>query len=251
MNTAVIRALDILRLVGNHKEAMSLTDIANAVDIPKTTAFNIINTLVQEKCLVIKDPRSKLYSLGIGIFELGSLYTQKSDYLNIVRDSLREIRDKTGASAFFAAEDNKELIYLDKVENFDSIRSSIHLGVRMPMHCASHGKAILSRYSPEALDEYLFAIELKPRTKNSITDAQQLRADLELAREQGYAISDEENDIGLYCLAAPILDESGQPISAVSASFVKVNMTEEKLDIAKKVVVDEAKMVSRLLGYRI
>jgi len=70
MNIAVARALDILKIVGNSNEPMSLTDISRALDIPKTTAFNIINTLVDEKCLVVKDKRSKLYELGIGIYEL-------------------------------------------------------------------------------------------------------------------------------------------------------------------------------------
>lgn len=248
MNIAILRALDILKIVGKSSEPMSLTDISKALDIPKTTAFNIINTLVNEKCLVIKNKRSKLYELGLGIYELGNLYINKVEYLELIRDAIRKIRDELSSSSFCCIVDNDELIYIDKFETSDTLRSSIKLGQRMPMYSASLGKIILANYSERDLNNYLGRIELKAKTNKTITDKNKLKLELERARADGYAISDEENDIGLYCIAAPVFDSEGKAFAAISASFVKIHLTEELKEKAKKMVVEESLKVSRLLG---
>lgn len=250
MNIAVVRALDILKIVGNNSEPMSLTDISKALDIPKTTAFNIINTLVEEKCLIVKDKRSKLYELGIGIYEIGSLYINNVEYLDLIRDSIRRIKDKLSTSSFACIVDNDELIYIDKVETNDTLKSSIKLGHRMPMYSASLGKAILAYYDDKALEDYINRVELKAKTKKTITSKDDLKRELEAARVNGYAVSDEENDIGLYCISAPIFDKDGKAFAAISASFVKININEEIIEKAKNIVLEESNNVSRFLGYK-
>ena len=250
MNIAVARALDILKIVGNNNEPMSLTDISKSLDIPKTTVFNIINTLVDEKCLVLKDKRSKLYELGIGIYEIGNLYINKVEYSSLIRDAIRLIRDELSSSSFACVVDNDELIYIDKVETSDTLKSSIKLGQRMPMYSASLGKAILSFYDEKTLESYLERVELKAKTQKTITNKDELKLELEKARKNGYAISDEENDAGLYCIAAPIFDNEGKPFAAISASFVKINTNEEIIGRAKDVILEESIKVSRLLGYK-
>lgn len=249
MNIAVVRALQILRLVGNSEEPMSLTDISKALDIPKTTTFNIINTLVDENCLIIKDNRSKLYELGIGIYELGNLYINKVEYLSIVKEAIKTIKDTLSTSSFFCVVDNDELIYIDKAEMSDTVKTSIRLGYRMPMYSASLGKTILSFYDEDSLDSYFNRVELKSRTQKTITDKNKLKLELQKDKSNGYAISDEENDPGLYCIAAPVFNNEGKPFASISASFVKMNINDEVIEKAKRVVVEQAKKISRLLGY--
>lgn len=249
MNIAVLRALDILRFIGNSEEPMSLTDISKALDIPKTTTYNIINTLVKENCLVIKDKRSKLYDLGIGIYELGNLYVNKLEYMSVVKESIKTIKDTLSTSSFFGIVDNDELIYIDKAESNEAVITSIRLGHRMPLYSSSLGKTILSFYDEDTLNSYLNRIELKSRTKNTITDKEKLKIELQKDRINGYSISDEENDPGLYCIAAPIFNNEGKPFAAISASFVKMNLNDEVIGKAKKIVVEEARKISRLLGY--
>jgi len=250
MNIAVARALNILKIVGNSNEHMSLTDISRALNIPKTTAFNIINTLVYEKCLVVKDKRSKLYELGIGIYELGNLYITKVEYLSLIREAIRVIRDKLSTSSFFCIVEDDELIYIDKMETNDTVKTSIKLGHRMPMYSASLGKTILSYYDEISLESYFSRVELKAKTQKTIIDKAKLKKELEKDRINGYAISDEENDIGLYCIAAPIFDNNGKPFAAISASFVKMNINDEIIEKAKKIILEESVKVSQLLGYK-
>ncbi|MDD2495869.1 MAG: IclR family transcriptional regulator [Tissierellia bacterium] len=250
MNIAVVRALDILRFIGNSEEPMSLTDISKALNIPKTTTFNIINTLVEENCLVVKDKRSKLYDLGIGIYEIGNLYINKLEYLSIVREAIKTIKETLSTSSFFCIVDNDELIYVDKVETSHAVKTSIRLGHRMPMYSASLGKTILSFYDEESLDSYLNRVKLKSKTNKTITDKEKLKIELQKDRINGYAISDEENDPGLFCIAAPVFNYEGKPFAAISASFVKMNVNDEIVEKAKKVVVEQSQKISRLLGYR-
>lgn len=250
MNIAVVRALDILRLIGKSEEPMSLTDISKALDIPKTTTFNIINTLVEENCLVIKDKRSKLYDLDIGIYEIGNLYINKIEYLNIVREAIKTIKDTLSTSSFFSIVDNDELIYVDKAETSNAVKTSIELGHRMPMYSASLGKTILSFYDEDSLEDYLSRVEFKSKTNKTITDKEKLKLELQKDRKNGYSISDEENDPGLYCVAAPIFNNEGKPFASISASFVKMNISDEIVEKAKKVVVEQSQKISRLLGYR-
>jgi DNA-binding IclR family transcriptional regulator len=250
VNIAVVRALEILRLVGNSEEPMSLTDISKSLDIPKTTAFNIINTLVKEKCLYVKDSRSKLYEIGIGIYEIGSLYFNKIEYRSIVREVIKTIRDTLSTASFFCIADNDELIYLDKAEPSGVVKTSIRIGRRMPMYSSSLGKIILAYYNEDELEGYLGRVELESKTCNTITDKNKLKLELQKDRRNGYSISDEENDPGLYCVAAPIFNDEGKPFASISASFVKMNINDEVVEEAKKMVVEQAQKISRVLGYR-
>jgi IclR family acetate operon transcriptional repressor len=108
-------------------------------------------------------------------------------------------------------------VYIAKVESKHTLGMFSHIGARLPMHCTALGKSILAFSGPERIQGVLSELP-KPRTPNTITSEKALREELDLVRSQGFAIDDEENEAGIRCVGAPIIDYTGKAIAAMSIS---------------------------------
>jgi IclR family pca regulon transcriptional regulator len=143
-----------------------------------------------------------------------------------------------------------EIVYIDRVRNQQIVGVVLGMGSRLPAHCASMGKAMLAHLPPEELRRRLDQAGLKPRTPKSLVDWAALEDELERVRQQGYAINDEELEIGLRAVAAPIWDSSSQVVAAAnitgSAAMLSLERLESELALAVRHTADQ---ISRALGY--
>lgn len=249
MNTAILRGIEILRLVGQSDEPITIAEISKYLDIPKTSVFNIVNALVSEKFLSINNMKLKSYELGVGAFELGSLYLNKMELTKLASTTLEKLSDNVGETVFLAVVNDNELVYLDKRESKGALRTTGNLGSRTSMYSTSLGKAILATYNSMQLNEYCEHIKFVPKTKNTITDKESLVKNLDLIRERGYSISDQENEEGLFCIAVPIYNRTGRAIAAVSISTLKIKINDERIQIYKENITNAALNISKKLGY--
>ena len=144
-----------------------------------------------------------------------------------------------------------DVIYIDKLVNYDMQIASSQVGRRAPMYCTGVGKAILAYVGDEYLNKYVFYKQLKKITKNTISTHERLIEELQIIRSRGYAVDDEEIEIGLRCVAAPIFNNKAYPIAAVSvsASYRKVN--DSMIENISKDVKLCAQKISERIGYSI
>ncbi len=245
---SVERAIDILMLFGPDKPRLGVTEIAHALDLRKATAHGLIHTLEQRGFLK-KDPQTRKYGLGLAIFELGYFLS----------GSL-EINQKAGGTAnLLAGESNlicrvglwSRMAVLVVINSLPQHLSPfVHqYGPRVPAYCTAIGKAILAFLEPDQLDEYLAHATLRRLTPQTITDPGALKGELEEVRRRGYAVGNREFSPTSTGIAAPLFQEGGKVMGAMSLSGsheVVLGPEREKL-VSRLMLASQS--VSRAMGF--
>jgi DNA-binding IclR family transcriptional regulator len=251
-NKAVARAIDIINLIAESKDSLTITEISQSLSLPKSSTFELLYTLNDKGYLEIADKKLKTFKLGVRLFQNGITYLEKTDLRKEAHPLLEDMMLQSGETTFLATESNGKVIYLDKVERMSSIKTSSTLGSMNPMHCTGVGKALLAAYSDEKAREILCLVPLYPKTPYTITDLDSLLDELKQIRRRGYAIDDRESEVEVYCVAAPIYDSSRQPIAAISIAGLASRMadSQQRVDELGRLVINTALMVSKRLGYR-
>jgi len=193
---------------------MSLKEIAARVALNKSTTFGLVNTLVGLGYLQQNDSNQK-YALGTRLLSLSNLVKMNNIIIRLVHPHLEWLAHKYRETAHCAVENGDSITYIDKVESPGALNINTQIGTKNYMHCTGVGKCLLA-YSSPSKQEQVLSGNFKTMTYNTITNAERLREELKKIREQGYATDDEEIEIGLSCLAAPILNTEGKAAFAIS-----------------------------------
>ncbi len=211
------KAMKILNLYDAKGKALSLTEINDLLSFNKASTFRIIKNLEGAGYLV-RDPGSMKFKLGPKLFQLGSLAEPGSDIARIARPFLQKLNERCGETVHLATLLNGEALYLDKIEGKKTIRVITRTGTRLHAHCSGVGKVLLSGLSNEDLTRLINEKGLIRFTDNTITDVNVLTKELANIRRNGYAVDNEEVEVGLKCVAAPIRDSEGKIVAALSIS---------------------------------
>jgi len=247
VSTTVAKAIGILDILAATADiGISLTELSVLIDMPKSSTYRYLVTL-QELGLAERKGGDR-YCLGTKVIELAGSFLVKSDLRNESQEILNELADKTGETIHLAVPSGTEMVYIAKVESKHALVMSSHIGARIPMYCSALGKAILA-FSGEELLNTILDQPLAQRTPNSITSAEALKTELVLIQSRGYAIDDEENEISIRCVGAPIFDYKATPIAAISISVPRQRMNQERYTLLGPMVLEAAHMVSRRKGY--
>jgi IclR family acetate operon transcriptional repressor len=196
---------------------MSNSELSHKLSIPKSTASYILRTLEQRGYLH-RERASGRYRLGLKVLGLGRGVMVGADLKQLARPTLNELAERTGLTVHLAVPDHGEAVYIDKVESAGFLKTDTWVGERMPLHATSVGKAIAAHFSVAELEAAIRKHGLKQRTPKTITTHALLLAETEKIRARGYAVDDEENNLGARCLGAPILDGFGRVLGAVGVS---------------------------------
>lgn len=250
INRTVKRALDVLELMRNEDRPLTCKEIAQLLDMPQTSAFDITRTLFLEDYLEYAAPASKAYVLGMKCFEIGTGYMKRLNLVQIAQPYTEHLMQLSNSTCFLAGIYKHQIIYLSKIEAPTAVHTSAVLGSRLYMYNTGLGKAILACYSPEKVAEIFAKSEIVATTEHTITDLDALNADLERTRKRGYAIDDREGNMEVYCLAAPIRDHSDQPVAAISVAMLYSARTDALVDTLSKALSEDALAISRKLGYK-
>lgn len=242
----VLKALSLLELVAAHPN-LTLSELGRLAGVPAPTALRLLRAL-QEGSYVEADGDGR-YRLGSQCLVLGSTYLENFDLRVEARAELEHLAEETGETVHLGVPEGTEVIYVDKVETSHSVRMYSRVGAASPMYSTGIGKALLSRATPE-MAAAVAAAGMPPRTHNTITDPQRLRQELELVRERGYAVDDIENEEGIRCAAAAVLQADGTPLAAVSVSGPATRITPERIPSLGEAVVRVADRLSERLGYQ-
>ncbi len=243
------RAFAILELFQNNKSELSLKEISVSLNLNKSTTFGLVNSLTTLGYLLQNEDNQK-YSLGLKILSLTNAVKTNNILIRASRPYLEELSAKYRETVHSAQELNGSIVYLDKVEADTSIYINTQMGTKNYMHCTGVGKVLLAYKSPEELDMFLDQ-PLKPLTFNTITDPDDFKKEMSKIHENGYGGDDEEIELGLSCVAVPVMKAENKPGFAISLAGPTVRMNEHK----KRGVVDDlkntaAKLSEIIYGYK-
>jgi IclR family transcriptional regulator, KDG regulon repressor len=249
---AIERASKILDLVAHSYQGISIGNLSDALKLPKGTVHRLLLSLAY--CGYIKqDIETKKYFLGLKLLELGNLIINQLDLRKLAEPLLKDLAESTRETVHMVIIDNNEIVYIDKIETQQStggLKMSSMVGSRNPAHSCAVGKILLSYFSDEEINNLIKEKGLPRRTSRTIIDPFQLKEQLKIIKKQGYAIDDEENEAGIRCIAAPILNDKGKAVSAISLSGPAFRVTKKLIqDTLKKEVKSTASEISHLLGF--
>ena len=250
----IARTALILESLGQYPNGLSLGELSEKVDLPKGTTHRLLTSMAYFD-FIRQDQVSKHYHLGFKLVELGNNLLSHIDIRKEARSYLINLSDDIQETVHLVVLDQNKALYIDKVD-LHSRRGGLQmvsrLGSRNPLNCTAVGKILLA-YMPE-MDAKIIIQHIDPhqRTNNTITDPSEMKRHLAMIRTKGYALDDEENEVGIRCIAAPIRNEIGKVVAAMSVSGPTTRITIEKIDeTLKNRVMKTAMRISRKLGYRL
>jgi DNA-binding IclR family transcriptional regulator len=248
-NQSLEKALQIIEFMANYRKPARLQDIAEALSYPASTVIRYLATLMA--CRYVKqDAETLRYSLTLKLSRIGTLVSAQYNIRDLVRPYLADLVDKTGESACLAVEEHHRAVYIDVESGPDNaLRVMQRIGKEAPLHCTGVGKLMLLNYDMSTREQVIDEMGLEAMTANTITDRKRLSQELEKIRNDGYAIDDEECELGARCVAAPIRDFSGMIVASLSVSGPVSRMTFQKINQVIAYVSHTAAQVSRELGY--
>jgi IclR family KDG regulon transcriptional repressor len=250
---AIARASVILDALGRHPRGISVRDLSATVHLPKGTTHRLLASLAHDG-FVRQDAVTRDYFLGFKLVELGNLLIDQLDFRSVARPFLLDLADTTGETVHMVVLDQNEVVYIDKVDFAAKPRGLgmvSRIGLRIPAHSCAVGKIFLAQFSQDMLTAFIEEKGLAGRTENTITEPQKLEQHLALVRKHGYAVDDEENEKGIRCVAAPVLNEKGQVVAAISISGPTIRISRKMAqETLRQQVMQTAFEISRQLGYR-
>jgi len=244
---SVDRALDILECVATRNGELGVDQIAAATDLPKSTAFRVLATLVGRR-LLERDAQSQTYRLGMLALVIGARAMGDLDLRRAARPHLEHLMAGTGETVHLSILSDDSALCIDKIDASRSMRMASFVGFLDPLHCSGVGKALLAFQDEPVRDQLMARMRFEPHTPHTVTDPAALARQIAEIRQRGYAIDDEEIEEGLRCVAAPIRDHSGAVIAAVSISGPTTRVTMASLGELAAAVEDCARSISRDLG---
>ena len=247
-SVAVERALAMLEAVAHEPEGLSNAEISRKLQIPKSSASYILRTLEKQGYLNREKEGGK-YRVGLKVLSLSRGALSGIDVREVALPIMRHLVEKTGLTCHLAILDGPEAVYIEKVEPPGFIRMDTWVGRRMRVHATSVGKALVAHVAEERLEKIISERAMERRTSKTITTLARLLKELEKVRLQGYAVDDEENNLGARCVGAPIFNQQGVIEASVGLSGTIGQVNAQTMPRILEALKDAARHVSMQLGY--
>lgn len=245
---SVQRALTILNLFDYNHAELGNVEIAKSLDLDPGTVAGLVYTLKSGHYLD-QNPVNRKYRLGLKVVERASVLLEQMDLRKIAKPYLDELRDWCGESVNLAILDRQEVVYIERVFGTHSLGIRSELGKRAPVHSTALGKAIAAFLPEKDLAVLLEQYPFLPVTPFTIVDQEAFEAELAKVRSRGYAVDEQENELGGRCIAAPIFDYHAYPMAAVSVSVPIQRLSlEQAADFGSK-LKETAVAISHEIGF--
>jgi len=242
-SNAAEKVLRVLDALGYQRR---LADIARAADLPKTTVHRILHTLVEQDFAHVDGQGG--YAPGGRLLGQAGRALGRADAMAGAEPALLRLQQRTTATVHLAVLVGDEAVYVRKLEADKPYRMVSRIGMAVPLHCTSIGKAILSCLPEPDVQAVVARTGLPARTAHTLTSADRLLADLRATASRGWSLDQEENELGVVCAGAPVRDHTGRTTAAVSVSQLRSDPAALPLDALGPRVAVAAAEVSAGLG---
>ena len=240
------RAMEIFEHLSQNS-GQALTALASSLDQSPATVYRVLVTL-QIRGLVEFDPLEQLWHIGPRAFVIGTRFLRRNGLVERARPIMRHLMEATGETANLGIMQDTSVLFVSQVETRASIRAFFPPGTLAPLHASGIGKALLAEMPQERFEKIVEAEDLEGFTEKTLTDADCLIADLLVTRERGHAIDDEENNLGMRCLAAPVFDVHGEAVAGISVSGPTSRMSADKKPSLAEAVMQAAADLTAAIG---
>ncbi len=245
---SVQHALNILNLFdGTHAE-LGNSDIARLLNMNPGTVAGLIYTLRINRYLD-QNPDNRKYRLGLKLAERAFVLLDQIDLRKIAAPIMENLLEWSGESVNLAIHDFQEVVYIERLFGGHSLGIRSELGKRAPLHSTALGKAILANFDQNEIQSILVDYKFTAVTPKTIVDLDKFLAELEKVKKDGYAVDEQENELGGRCIAAPIMDHTGKSIAAISISSPVQRFPVEKIPDYGKRIKAAALELSHNIGY--
>lgn len=242
-SNAVEKTLAVLDALGEHER---IADISEATGIHKSTVHRILQDFIRLGFARVTDQGT--YQGGTRILGLAGRVLARTDAAERARPELTALQHHSGGTVHFALLDGREAVYVAKVEGSKPYRMASRVGMAIPLHCTSIGKALLAALPGAEAAALLDRARLERRTPRTITDVPRLLDHLAEVRARGWSVDDEENEAGVRCVGAAVSDHTGRAVGAVSVSQLTNDPASRAPDEVGPTVAATAREISALLG---
>lgn len=247
MIQSVVKAVKIMNLFSTSDPQLSLAEISKRLGMPKSTAHNLLNTLLSEG--LIEKVNNDHYALGRAVIALTQNVLVNVELRDRAAPLLRQLADSCDESVYLAIKDGHYMLYIYAIESSQRLLARSAVGDRAMMHCTGLGKAILA-HLPEADVIHINQQTNMPRfTENTFHEIDALLSELKITRQRGYSMDHQEHELNTYCVAGPIFNAAGQIIGACSVSGADPEIVNGRAKVIANEVMHTAQEISRRMGY--
>ena len=239
------RMMTLLDALAEHEESSSLKVLAEQTGLHPSTAHRILNDMVA--CRMVERGDGGTYRLGLRLLELGNLVKARLSVREAAQAPMRALHKLTGETINLSVRQGDEIVYIDRAYSERSGMQVVRaIGGRAPLHLTSVGKLFLASDDAVQVRAYVTRTGLSGHTKNSITDLTRLEAELNQVRQLGNAKDNEELELGVSCLAAAILNDTGKLVAGLSLSAPTDRIHVDWL----RALQDTAVQISKSMGFK-
>ena len=243
------RAINILSAFSHARPLLSLGEVVQLVELPKTTVFRILSSLVDRRFCEF-DPETGKYSLGFELLRLADIRRRQNNVHDVALPIMREIRNAVNETVILSVRSGDWRVHIDFVEGLHAMRRMADLGVQAPLYVGAASKMILAGMDDAEVEEYLARTKLVSFQDTTITDEHLLWREIGAIRKRGYSESRGELFSGGGALAAAIKDFSGKTVGVIDILTPVHRYTSEHRDLCIRVLLDGVRRASERLGYR-
>jgi len=244
---ALERGLRILELLPRSREGLTLSQMARYLHLPKSSVHCLLSTL-EAAGYVYRNSQTSKYSVSLRICALAQLALNGIGLREQAKPCLRRLAERTGMTVHLGVMERGSCILIDKVSLQDGNRVATWIGKQLDFHCTALGKALAAHVPENRLDALVREQGMLRHNDNTICSMKRLKQELAIVRQRGYSMDDEEEEINVRCIGAPVLDREGRAIAAISIVGTTVQVHETNLDKLAHEVIGAAQELSRVLS---
>lgn len=240
------RAMEVFEYL-SQAQGKPLTMLADELGQSPATVYRILVTLEGHR-LVEFDHEEQVWHIGTGAFVIGGRYLRRTSLVDRARPIMRKLMETTGETANLGIEREAAVLFLSQVETHANIRAFFPPGTLSPMHASGIGKALLAHMDQDRLDRLLAKTKLQAFTEHSITDRSALKEDLSTIRARGFSVDNEEKNLGMRCIAAPVFDVNREAVAGISVSGPTTRVDKAQIERLSGAVIAAAHQLTLAIG---
>jgi DNA-binding IclR family transcriptional regulator len=243
------KAMQILALFESARGPLTLRQVVDQTGFPKTTAFRLLNGLVDHSLCEFEDA-TQTYRLGFRLLHLADIKRRQTDIHSMAMPVMQEIRDAIGETVVLSVRSGEHRVHIDVAEGLHPMRRSAEIGVSAPLHAGAASKVLLAGMEDSEIERYLSNAALTKFQITTITDKKALWREVQNIRQKGYAESKGELISGGRALAAPIKDHGGRTIGVIDILMPEERYSPQQRETCIRLLLEKTQQVSSRLGYR-
>jgi DNA-binding IclR family transcriptional regulator len=240
------KAMRLLGLLGDHPHGIGLSELARTAGYPVSTAHRLLGSL-QREGFVAADEDSRRYSLGLRLFELGQQVSHARGFAGVALPVMAKVTQVTREPTLLAVLDRDQQLYVHYLEGPQQVQITGEPGRRGPLHCTSMGKCLVAFQPVEASERLVSELELPRLTEHTITRRDRFAEEIHTVRQRGFAVADEEHELGIRAVGVPVRGPDGVAIAAISTAAPAYRMGLEGLHEFVPALSDAARQLAALL----